>query len=247
MLDHTIESTTNNIIAMKPLQGSKLMLDTSKLAEMLCTRLCHDLTGPIGAVNNGAEFLEDEGFEMHNEAMQLVLSSALEAVNRLQFYRQAYGHASDSGDICLADKKATCEAFFSTTKVKLDWPDTHTDASGVSFNQKMGRLLMNMLIIGAQSLIRGGVIEVRIHENDGLKTIQMNAKGEYIKYDDDTKAILNGDFSKKLSPKLAQLYLTMHLVDEIGANIAVSVQEDSFSLCVTQQAVADIHMDVTTG
>ena len=54
----------------------------NRLAEMLCTRLCHDLTGPIGAVNNGAEFLGDEGFDMQNEAVQLILSSAHEAVNR---------------------------------------------------------------------------------------------------------------------------------------------------------------------
>ena len=65
--------------------GKKFMVDETRLAEMLCTRLCHDLTGPIGAVNNGAEFLSEEGFDMQNEAMQLILTSAHEAVNRLQF------------------------------------------------------------------------------------------------------------------------------------------------------------------
>src|ERR1700753_1720218 len=103
-------------------------MQETRLAEMLCTRLCHALTGPIGAVNNGAEFLGDEGFDMQNDAVQLILSSAHEAVNRLQFYRQAYGRVSDSGEACLADKKLLAQNFFSATKVKLDWPDTHTDA-----------------------------------------------------------------------------------------------------------------------
>jgi histidine phosphotransferase ChpT len=95
-----------------------------RLAEMLATRLCHDLTGPIGAVNNGAEFLDDEGFDMQNEAVQLILSSAHEAVNRLQFYRQAYGRMGDVGEACLEDKKKIASDFFSGTKIKLDWPDS---------------------------------------------------------------------------------------------------------------------------
>lgn len=224
-----------------------LMIDTTKLAEMLCTRLCHDLTGPIGAVNNGAEFLGEEGFDMQGEAVQLILSSAQEAVNRLQFYRQAYGRVNDIGEISLADKKSIASAFFAATKIKLDWPDTHTDASGISLSQKMGRLLINMLIISSQSLIRGGVIEVRLHESEqGVKTISVRAIGEHIKYDDEIIAVLSGDYSVKLSPKLAQTYLTMQLVEEIGAALQVSTDNGEFSLTASQQSVAAIRTDVTT-
>src|ERR1700709_2008856 len=107
------------------------MIAETKLAEMLCTRLCHDLTGPIGAVNNGAEFLDEEGFDMQNEAVQLILSSAHEAVNRLQFYRQAYGRVGHMGESSLSDKKKITMDFFSGTKVKVDWPDAHTDAANM--------------------------------------------------------------------------------------------------------------------
>ena len=59
------------------------MTDELRMAELLCTRLCHDLTGPIGAVNNGAEFLGDEGFSMQGQAVELIISSAFSAVVRL--------------------------------------------------------------------------------------------------------------------------------------------------------------------
>ena len=84
----------------------------TKLAEMIATRLCHDLTGPIGAVNNGAEFLDEEGFDMQNEAVQLIVSSAHEAVNRLQFYRQAYGRVGEMGEASLSEKKQLTVDFF---------------------------------------------------------------------------------------------------------------------------------------
>ena len=216
------------------------MIAETKLAEMLCTRLCHDLTGPIGAVNNGAEFLGEEGFDMQNEAIQLILNSAHEAVNRLQFYRQAYGRVSDSGEACLADKKQLAEHFFSGTKLKLDWPDTHTDASGISISQKMSRLILNMLVITAACLIRGGTISVRITLNEaGDKTIAITGQGETIKCDPETAMILEGEGQDSmLSPKTAQPFLTRKLAEEVGADLTLAVKGDAIACTAHQRQLA---------
>jgi histidine phosphotransferase ChpT len=211
-----------------------------RLAEMLATRLCHDLTGPIGAVNNGAEFLDEEGFDLQNEAVQLILSSAHEAVNRLQFYRQAYGKVGDMGEVCLDDKKKIALNFFSSTKIKLDWPDSHTDASGVALSQKMARLLLNLMVIGGATLIRGGSLSIRLSQNDaGDKTIQLTATGETIKLDPETFAILkSSDDEVPLSPKTAQPFLAMKLAQESGATIAYHQEGSSLEITAIQHRVA---------
>lgn len=215
------------------------MINETKLAEMLCTRLCHDLTGPIGAVNNGAEFLSEEGFDMQNEAMQLVMNSAHEAVNRLQFYRQAYGRVGDMGEASLSDKKQLAETFFSSTKVKLDWPDAHTDASGISISQKMAKLILNLLIIAGNALIKGGTVSVRLSETpDGGKEIQINAHGDVVKLDPELLAILKGQGDESmLSPKTSQPLLAMNLVKDTGVKLAFETSADSLSLTCRQQAV----------
>lgn len=214
------------------------MIPETKLAEMLCTRLCHDLTGPIGAVNNGAEFLEDEGFDMENEAVQLILSSAHEAVSRLQFYRQAYGRVNDSGEACLADKKKLVTDFFRSSKVKLDWPDSHTDASGISISQKTGRLILNLLVIAGGSLIRGGTVSVRLSATDDFKQVHITAAGDTIRMDPDMRTILKGDgVESMLSPKSAQPFLTVKLANEVGASMAIEVENNTLSLTVTQKQV----------
>lgn len=215
------------------------MIAETKLAEMLCTRLCHDLTGPIGAVNNGAEFLEDEGFDMQNDAVQLIVSSAHEAVNRLQFYRQAYGRVSDSGEACLDDKKQLAQAFFAGTKVKLDWPDTHTDAAGISISIKMARLMLNLLIIIGASMIRGGTLSVRLSVTDaGEKRVEIKGAGDTIKLDPDTLAILKGQGEEAmLSPKSAQSFLTAKLAGEVGAILAIDVHSDEITIVATQRQV----------
>lgn len=213
------------------------MIAETKLAEMLCTRLCHDLTGPIGAVNNGAEFLEDEGFDMQNDAVQLIVSSAHEAVNRLMFFRQAYGRVSDSGEACLDEKKKLAVDFFATTKVKLDWPDSHTDASGISISQKMSRLILNMLVISAASMIRGGTLSVRLSVNDmGDKQISIRGEGDTIKLDAEMQSVLKSQADEKaLSPKTAQAFLTMKIAEEVGAQIALEVHGDSIAIVATQR------------
>jgi histidine phosphotransferase ChpT len=215
------------------------MIAETKLAEMLCTRLCHDLTGPIGAVNNGAEFLDDEGFDMQNDAVQLIVSSAHEAVNRLMFYRQAYGRVSDSGEASLEEKKKLAKDFFSNTKITLDWPDTHTDACGISISQKMSRLILNMLLLCSATLIRGGTVSVRITRNElGDKQVSVRGVGETIKTDPDMLTILKGQGDDaQLSPKTAQAFLALKIAEEVGAQLAIDAAGDHFDMVATQRQV----------
>lgn len=209
-----------------------------KLAEMLCTRLCHDLTGPIGAVNNGAEFLEEEGFEMEHEALQLILNSAAEAVHRLQFYRMAYGRLNDGGEACLASKKQLVEDFFSTTKITVDWPDSHTDAAQISLSQRTGRLILNLLIIASATLIRGGRIAVRLQQADsGEKSVSISASGETLRMDDDILRVLKGEAKLgQLNPKTAQIALTLMLAEEVQARLNFDLTDDRLEIAVVQQA-----------
>ncbi len=206
-----------------------------RMAEHLCTRLCHDLTGPIGAVNNGAEFLAEQGFEMQPEAMELIATSAREAVNRLQFYRQAYGKLNEHGEASLQEKKQITAAYFSGTKVALDWPEEHTDAAGVPISQKMSRLILNLIILASRTLIRGGVVSVRLVSQDGGKRIAtVHAVGDSVKDDTEASKILLGDRGIQLSPKTVQAYLTRGLADEMGVELTVQVEEGGYTLTATR-------------
>lgn len=211
-----------------------------RMAELLCTRLCHDLTGPIGAVNNGAEFLAEEGFNMQNQAVELIVSSAFSAVSRLQFYRLAYGNVKDSGEASLADKQKMAVDFFAGSKITLDWPDTQTDASGVSVSLKMARLIFNLLIMASASLIRGGVISVRISIGaDGNKHVIVSAKGTHLKWEPEMTQILNEKISdENLSPKNVQAALTRYFADDLGVSLAHKAGEEEVSFEVVQKIQA---------
>lgn len=207
-----------------------------KMAEMLCTRLCHDLTGPIGAVSNGAEFISEDSFNMQGEAIELIVSSAFSAVSRLQFYRFAYGRVKDQGEASLDDKKQMVEDFFRGTNVALDWPDQHADAANVSVSSRMARLLFNLLVIAAAGLLKGGNIAVRISENENhAKTVMVEATGEAMKWDAEFEAILMGSATQEeMSPRTVQVYLTKLLSQELGVSFEMSHDDSKISIKAVQ-------------
>lgn len=212
------------------------MIEELRLSELLCTRLCHDLTGPIGAVHNGAEFLSEEGFNLQGQAMELIVSSAFSAVTRLQFYRSAYGKVKEHGEASLADKQKLAMDFFIGSKITLDWPDAHTDSAGVSISQRMARLIYNLIIIASGSLIRGGTLSVRITRDvNNNRLVSVGATGPGLKIDEDVERTLSGALKPEaLSPKNVQMYLTWRFAQELGANIDINIKEDALQFSVMQ-------------
>ncbi len=212
------------------------MSEESRMAELLCTRLCHDLTGPIGAVSNGAEFLSEEGFNMQSQAVELIISSAFSAVTRLQFYRMAYGSVKDGGEANLAEKQKLASDFFSVGNVTLDWPDSNADGSSVSISIKMARTILNLLIVGTSVLMRGGSLSVRISQDDtGAKRVSVVAKGTHIKWDAEIAQALEGHLKPEaLTPKNVQLQLTYQQIKELRARFVHKVSDAEVVLEVVQ-------------
>lgn len=205
------------------------------MAELLCTRLCHDLTGPIGAVSNGAEFLSEEGFNMQGQAVDLIVSSAFSAVARLQFYRFAYGRVKDAGEASLTEKKQMVEDFFKGSKISLDWPDQHTDAADVSVSSKMARMLFNLLIITSGALLKGGALSIRVTEEDSGKCLSVSATGEAVKWEKETETILLGQGNlEEMTPKTVQLYLTAKLAEELRVKLDITASADAVTIQATQ-------------
>lgn len=213
------------------------MQDQLKMAELLCTRLCHDLTGPIGAVNNGAEFLSEEGFNMQGQAMELIVSSSFSAVTRLQFYRTAYGRVKEQGEASLSDKQKLAMDFFAGSKITLDWPDSHTDSSGISVSQKMARLLCNVLIAVSGALIRGGTIEVRLSQDEQArsKKFAFTVKGQSLKWERETADILAGRHDGiEMDTKNIQLFLSRMYADELNVTVEQKVEAETLNMVLVQ-------------
>jgi histidine phosphotransferase ChpT len=138
--------------------SAAVALDALDLAALLCSRVCHDLISPTGAIVNGLEVLEEQQSDEETKtfALDLIKKSAKTASARLQFCRLAFGAAgSSTAQIDLGDAQSMGRAFLEDDKTKLVW-----NLPRVLLPKNRVKLLLNMLIIAGQTIPRGGTMTV---------------------------------------------------------------------------------------
>src|SRR5262245_7299641 len=136
---------------------SGIELGNLDLAALLCSRVCQDRIRPAGAIVNGREVLEEaKDEETKTFALDLIKKSAQTASNRLQFCRLAFGAAGSAGaQIDVGDAEKVARGFIEDEKVKLAWT-----LPRLLLPKNRVKLLLNMVVIGAQAIPRGGVLTV---------------------------------------------------------------------------------------
>jgi histidine phosphotransferase ChpT len=141
-------------------------LDALDLAALLCSRVCHDVISPVGAIVNGLEVLEDEkDASMQEFALDLIRKSARQASARLQFARLAFGAAGSAGaSIDLGDAEQVAKGFIQDDKLSLAW-----DAPRVLMAKNKVKLLLNLVLVATNAIPRGGRIGVSVQtEGDAV-------------------------------------------------------------------------------
>jgi histidine phosphotransferase ChpT len=132
-------------------------IESLDLAALLCSRVCHDLISPVGAIVNGLEVLaEAKDEETKTFALDLIRKSANTASAKLQFCRIAFGAAGSAGaQIDLGDAQTIARGFLEDEKTKLAW-----NLPRALLAKNRVKLLLNMLLIAGQAIPRGGRLTV---------------------------------------------------------------------------------------
>src|ERR1017187_2967512 len=120
------DSPQRSVSEIPPIIGysmSLFALDPLDLAALLCSRVCHDVISPVGAIVNGLEVLEDEkDTEMRAFAIELIKKSAHTASARLQFCRLAFGAAGSAGAaIDTGDAEQVARGLLADERTTLQW------------------------------------------------------------------------------------------------------------------------------
>jgi histidine phosphotransferase ChpT len=145
------------------------------LAALLCSRVCHDLISPVGAIVNGLEVMEeDKDDETKTFALELIKRSAHQASAKLQFCRLAFGAAGSAGaQIDLGDAEKAARGLFEDGKTTLIW-----NLPPQLMPKNRVKLLLNMLLIGAGTIPRGGTLTVDpVSGADGITGFTVAASG----------------------------------------------------------------------
>jgi len=140
-----------------------------RVAQLLCSRMCHDLIGPVGAINAGME-LEQEADGENTDALSLVARSARQATNRLSFFRIAFGLKTGiEGVMEMTEIRDLTNGLLVGGKVNLEWPDKGDWGENRTVSLAAAQLVLNLVLLGLDCLPRGGSISVRFADLAGKK------------------------------------------------------------------------------
>lgn len=164
-------------------------LDALDLAALLCSRVCHDVISPVGAIVNGLEVLEEEkDAEMRGFALELIKKSAETASARLQFCRLAFGAAGSAGaSIDTGDAEKVARGLFADQRTQLEW-----HAARLLMPKNKVKLILNLCLIAAAAIPRGGVITVATSETEEAMRVSVSAKGANAKLASQVPHLLAG-------------------------------------------------------
>lgn len=186
------------------------LVDT-RVAELLVSRICHEVVGPIGAINNGVELIEEMGEDMAADAMGLIGSSAKQAAARVQFLRVAYGRTGRS-ETRAADLRNIATAALGNGRIQIDWP---MGAIAPDIPDGMGGLILNLIELASGALPRGGRVEVEIG-----RQIAVIAEGQNPQISPELSAAIAGQISiDALTPRLVHGYWAGMVARELNRPI----------------------------
>ncbi|WP_297323007.1 histidine phosphotransferase ChpT [uncultured Bartonella sp.] len=196
-------------------------LSAADLAALLCSRICHDLISPVGAINNGIE-LYDEA-EAQDDAIELVRMSAANASAKLQFARIAFGAAGSAGsEIDSGDAETVARNYMENEKGNLDWQGPR-----LLLPKNEAKLLLNLVLIANQSIPRGGDIVVTITKEGQKRTFQLKVCGKMLRVPPLFVELYNGQTpDQPIDAHSVQFYYTLLLSELANMPIATQVQPE---------------------
>jgi histidine phosphotransferase ChpT len=210
---------------MSDVVAADAKLSDLDLAALLCSRVCHDVISPVGAIANGLELIDDPEMDAETKetALEMVRSSARTAAAKLKFCRIAFGAAGSAGALIdMGEAGEIAKAFVGEEKVKLAW-----NAPRENRPKQQVKLVLNMMLMGMAGIPRGGLVTVTV-EGD---VFTVRAEGDRAKVPEAIAQVLDGTLELTgLDARLVQPYYAKQLARSAG--LALSMGMDGADVVV---------------
>lgn len=188
-----------------------------RLAELLTSRLCHDLISPIGAINTGLELFQEtsqDHLTESQEILNLILHSAQTASARVSYFRVAFG--SSRGMVSLGETRQLIENYFIRSKLKFLWKDPFQKDLAL---EGWSRLLLNSVLWISECVPRGGSLLIS-SPGKNCPTLSFHLKADSIILHQGTLEALEGRSAlEDLTPRTVPCYLIHKIVEEKNAKL----------------------------
>jgi histidine phosphotransferase ChpT len=233
-------STAASYVPTTPVPAAAPQLELP-MVQMLCSRLCHDLAGPAGAVGAGIDLLSDAAGN-DAEARELVAFGARQLAARLDFYRIAFGFGGSPQHFSWAGVRTLTQRLFEGGRVTAEFTTLAADGGG-EVVPDVFRLALLLILLGAEALPRGGGIAVGVSRArpgstlPGL-TLSVRASGIKASLPDATAAALSGNDDGGTPSRAVTAVYAARLAQSLGVSIRMETEAGAITLRVSLPAAA---------
>ena len=206
--------------------------DPVLLASQLCSRLCHDMLSPVGALSNGLELLADEQDpQMRQRCFELLEQSAKTSAAKLKFFRLAYGAAGGFGEqVSIDEPRAVIETLAADAKrIELNW-----QIASPTVSKSAVKVMLNLAQMGLDALVRGGTLDIGVEARDEATEVVVRAAGTKIAFDAQIGEALAGKLDPaELTGRTAPAHLLSLIAAQCGGMIQTHAESGTLLLGAT--------------
>lgn len=213
---------------MSTTAAQKIDLDALDLTALMCSRVCHDVISPVGAIINGLELLdEDDDEETRAIAFDLIRKSARQASAKLQFARLAFGAAGSAGALIdLGDAEAVARGMFESEKVSLEWRGERANMP-----KNKIKLLLNLVLAAMATIPRGGKVAVAVEGTAEMPNFIVTTTGSHARIPPALESMLMaGEREEPVDAHAVQPYYTRQLALATDMALALGIDGDTVTL-----------------
>jgi len=198
-----------------------------ELAALLCSRVCHDLISPVGAIVNGLEVLDDNPKpEDRDFALDLIRKSARTASARLQFCRLAFGAAGSAGaQIDVGDAQTMARGHLEDDKTKLVW-----NLPRVLLPKNRVKLLLNLLLLAGGTIPRGGSLALEAIGEGDTMGFKITSTGLNARIAQAVPTLVAGEAENPIDAHAIQPFYTGLLARTCGMTVTLAPEGESIVL-----------------
>lgn len=203
--------------------SERVELEALDLAALLCSRVCHDIISPVGAIINGLEVLDEDNGDMRDFAFDLIRRSANQASAKLQFARLAFGAAGSTGaEIDLGDAEKVASGYMEGEKPEFSWQGPR-----VLMAKNLVKLLLNLILLAVAAVPRGGRVSVVVEGDPDRPRFILRSSGPNPRIPAAFEKLVPGDIAGiAIDAQAVQAYYAGALARACGMSVAAVADGD---------------------
>lgn len=214
-------------------------MDPLKFAQLLCSRLCHDLITPVGTITNGLEILHDPS-PIDHELFELTSHSAQNLAQRLIYYRAAFGYAGPQELKSLEKFQGLLKTYLESHKITLDFQQEGDLKLLPETLKKLSRLILNLAGVMIECAPYGGDLSISFGAPTAQEvTILLTLTGCLLDFKKDHQQALNGlIIEDAITAQNIQSYLSYLLAEQAQVSLQInSIGRDKLEVSIVNQKV----------